>query len=64
MSPPSLDMPLEERAQEEQRRTSMASTFDRLVESNLDLTRSVGRLVVVSYVLVFIQLAAFFQGCR
>jgi hypothetical protein len=54
---PILDLPIEERAVEEKRRLSLASTFDQLVSSNMLLTQAVGKLVRVSYVLVALHLA-------
>lgn len=55
-----MDLPIEERAVEEKRRLSLASTFDQLVAANLNLTQAVGKLVRVSYVLVILHLAEIF----
>jgi len=52
-----MDLPIEERAVEEKKRLSLASTFDQLVTANLNLTQAVGKLVRVSYVLVVLHLA-------
>lgn len=52
-----LDLPIEDRASEEKRRLSLASTFDQLVTVTMRLNLSVERLVKVSYVLVVLHLA-------
>ena len=57
MNSPVLELPIEERAVEEKKRLSLASTFDQLVSVNMRLTQAVGRLVRVSYVLVALHLA-------
>jgi hypothetical protein len=54
---PVLQLPIEERVVEEQKKLSLASTFDQLVTVNMQLTQAVGRLVKISYVLVVLHLA-------
>jgi len=48
----------ETKVKEERNRLSMAASFDRLVEVNLQLTTQVARLVRVSYAVLLVQVLA------
>lgn len=71
---PTQDLPVEDAEPEESTPTSQvehaqnpptttrAQTFDRLVDANLDLVQSVGRLVKVSYLNLAVHLALLIIG--